>query len=69
MSVSCGDATACYGCRKVRGAEREEDVKEVERTEGFKGLGLPLGYLQIMIVVGYFPALDLGQTEIGYVDF
>lgn len=29
----------------------------------------PLGYLQIMIVVGYFPALDLGQTEIGYVNF
>lgn len=21
-----------------------------------------------MIVIGYFPALDLGQTEIGYVD-
>lgn len=22
-----------------------------------------------MIVIGYFPALDLGQTKIGYVDF
>lgn len=52
MSVSCGDATACYGCRKVRGAEREEDVKEVERTEGLKvnvsQSRLPLAPLRIL---------------------
>lgn len=58
------------------GAAIDEGANEVERLEGVEinvsqsGLPCaPLGYLQIMIVVGYFPALDLGQTEIGYVDF
>lgn len=65
----------------VVAVEREKKQKELNEQQKYReresrrsrglcqSVCIPLRYLQIMIVVGYFPALDLGQTEIGYVDF